>query len=124
MVSDAGGEIRASDPGQRGPPADKRRSAQSPVAEPSPQAAQPGAWASHGSAGVEVPYKQPRGGQLTEEHRAENRRLAAGRVHGEHGLRRSKGGRLVRDDYRSALGLFPLSAATVVGLGQLLRSVG
>lgn len=77
-----------------------------------------------GSAGVEVPYKKPRGGQLTAEQRAENRRLAAVRVHVAHGSRRSKGWRSVRAAYRIALGLFPLSASTVGGLVQLLRIVG
>jgi hypothetical protein len=77
-----------------------------------------------GIVGVQVPHKKPRGGQLTAEQRAENRRLAAVRVHVEHGIRRIKGWRIVRDDYRIALGLFPLIASTVVGLVQLMRIVG
>ena len=61
---------------------------------------------------------------MSEEQRAENRRLAAVRVHVEHGIRRIKGWRILRDDYRIALGLFPLIASTIVGLVHLVRSVG
>ncbi len=124
VVTDAGGEILDIDPGHRGPTADKRLYEQRTVEEHYPQAAKQGDLAYHGIAGVEVPYKKPRGGHLTEEQRAEHRRLAAVRVHVEHGIRRIKGWRIVRDDYRIALGLFPLIASTVVGLVQLLRIVG
>jgi len=124
VVTDAGGEILDIDPGHRGPTADKRLYEQSTVEEHYPQAAKQGDLAYQGIAGVEVPYKKPRGGHLTEEQRAEHRRLAAVRVHVEHGIRRLKGWRIVRDDYRIALGLFPLIASTVVGLVQLLRIVG
>jgi DDE superfamily endonuclease len=80
--------------------------------------------ASQGIAGGQVPHQKPRGGQWTAEQRAEKRRLAAGRVHVEHGIRRIKGWRIVRDDYRIALGLLPLLASTGVGLVQLMRIVG
>ncbi len=124
VVTDATGEILDIDPGHRGPTADKRLYEQSTVEEHYPQAAKQGDLAYQGIAGVQVPHKKPRGGQLTEEQCAENRRLAAVRVHVEHGIRRIKGWRIVRDDYRIALGLFPLIASTVVGLVQLLRIVG
>jgi hypothetical protein len=124
VVTDAQGEILDLDPGHRGPTADKRLYEQSPVAERYPHAQKQGDLAYQGIAGVCVPYKKPRGGHLTEAQRAENRRLAAVRVHVEHGIRRIKGWRIVRDDYRIALGLFPLIASTVVGLVQLLRIVG
>ena len=71
-----------------------------------------------------MPHKQPKGERLTEEQRAENRRLATVRVHVEQGIRRIKGWRSLRDDYRIALGLFPLIASAVVGLVQLVRIVG
>jgi hypothetical protein len=124
VVTDAKGEILALDPGHRGPTADKRLYEQSTVAEHYPHAQKQGDLAYQGLAGVSVPHKQPKGRPLTEEQRAENRRLAAVRVHVEHGIRRSKGWRIVRDDYRLALGLFPLIASTVVGLVQLVRIVG
>ena len=73
---------------------------------------------------MRVPHKKPKGGDLTDEQRAEKRRLASVRVPVEHGIRRIKGWRSVRDDSRIALGLFPLIASTVVGLVQLMRIVG
>ena len=124
VVTDAKGEILALDPGPRGPTADKCLYEQSPVEAHYPSAQKQGDLAYQGIAGVSVPHKQPKGGHLTEEHRAENRRLAAVRVQVEHGSRRIKGWRIVRDDYRVALGLFPLIASTVVGLVQLVRIVG
>jgi len=124
VVTDAKGEILDLDPGHRGPTADKRLYEQSTVEAHYPNAQKQGDLAYQGIAGVSVPHKQPKGGLLTEEQRAENRRLAAVRVHVEHGIRRIKGWRIVRDDYRIALGLFPLIASTVVGLVQLVRIVG
>jgi hypothetical protein len=124
VVTDVKGEILDLDPGHRGPTADKRLYEQSPVEAHYPNAAKQGDLAYQGIAGVNVPHKKPKGGHLTEEQRAENRRLAAVRVHVEHGIRRIKGWRIVRDDYRVALGLFPLIASTVVGLVQLVRIVG
>jgi DDE superfamily endonuclease len=124
VVTDTKGEILALDPGQRGPTADKRLYEQSTVEEHYPNAQKQGDLAYQGITGVRVPHKQPKGRHLTEEQRAENRRLAAIRVHVEHGIRRIKGWRIVRDDYRIALGLFPLIASTVVGLVQLVRLVG
>jgi hypothetical protein len=123
VVTDVKGEILDLDPGHRGPTADKRLYEQSPVEAHYPNAAKQGDLAYQGIAGVNVPHKKPKGGHLTEEQRAENRRLAAVRVHVEHGIRRIKGWRIVRDDYRLALGLFPLIASTVVGLVQLVRIV-
>jgi DDE superfamily endonuclease/Helix-turn-helix of DDE superfamily endonuclease len=123
VVTDAKGEILDLDPGHRGPTADKRVYEQSPVEAHYPSAQKQGDLAYQGIAGVSVPHKKPKGGRLTEEQRAENRRLAAVRVHVEHGIRRIKGWRIVRDDYRIALGLFPLIASTVVGLVQLVRIV-
>jgi hypothetical protein len=124
VVTDTKGEILDLDPGQRGPTADKRLYEQSTVEEHYPNAQKQGDLAYQGITGVRVPHKQPKGRHLTEEQRAENRRLAAIRVHVEHGIRRIKGWRIVRDDYRIALGLFPLIASTVVGLVQLVRLVG
>ena len=124
VVTETKGEILDLDPGHRGPTADKRLYEQSTVEEHYPNAQKQGDLAYQGITGVRVPHKQPKGRHLTEEQRAENRRLAAIRVHVEHGIRRIKGWRIVRDDYRIALGLFPLIASTVVGLVQLVRIVG
>jgi len=124
VVTDTKGEILDLDPGHRGPTADKRLYEQSTVEEHSPNAQKQGDLAYQGIAGVRVPHKKPKGERLTEEQRAENRRLATVRVHVEHGIRRIKGWRILREDYRIALGLFPLIASAVVGLVQLVRIVG
>jgi DDE superfamily endonuclease/Helix-turn-helix of DDE superfamily endonuclease len=96
VVTDAKGEILDLDPGHRGPMADKRLYEQSTVGEHYPNAAKQGDSAYQGITGVSVPHKKPQGRRWTEEQRAENRQLAAGRVHGEHGIRRIKGWRIVR----------------------------
>jgi hypothetical protein len=124
VVTDAKGAILDLDPGQRGPTADKRLYEQRTVAERYPHAQKQGDLAYQGIAGVRVPHKKPKGERLTEAQRAENRRLATVRVHVEPGIRRIKGWRILREDYRIALGLFPLIASTVVGLVQLVRIVG
>lgn len=74
-----------------------------------------------GTDGVETPHRKPRGGALTETERAENRLLAATRVHVEHGIRRVKGFKIVRDNYRHPGGLFPMVVSAVVGLVHLNR---
>ena len=46
------------------------------------------------------------------------------RVHVEHGIRRVKGFRIVRENYRHAIGLFPMVVAAVVGLRILIMVNG
>lgn len=123
VVTDAEGEIMEIDAGHRGPTADQKLYEQSGVAQHYPNAAKQGDLGYQGTAGVEVPHKKPKGGQLTEEQKADNRQKASVRVHVEHGIRRIKGWRIVRDDYRLALGLFPMIASAVVGLVQMVRII-
>lgn len=54
---------------------------------------------------------------------AENKQLAAHRVFVEHGIRRVKAFRILRDEYRLATGLFPMIASAVVGLIQFSRII-
>jgi hypothetical protein len=61
---------------------------------------------------------------LTPEQRQENRQWASVRVHVEHGIRRVKGFKIMRDNYRHAVGLFPMVASAVVGLVHLNRLLG
>ncbi len=124
VLTDERGEILDLDPGHRGPTADKRLYEHSKVDEHYPNAAKQGDLAYQGIEGVSVPHKKPKGGQLTQEQRAENRQRASVRVHVEHAIRRIKGWRIVRDDYRLAVGLFPMIASSVVGLVQLVRIIG
>lgn len=124
VVTDTTGEIEGIDPGHRGPTADKTLYEQSTVEQSYPQAQKQGDLGYQGVPGMLVPHKKPKGGQLTEEQKAANRQLASVRVHVEHGIRRIKGYRILREDYRLALGLFPMIAHAVVGLVQLNRLVG
>ncbi len=68
-----------------------------------------------------TPHKKPKGGELTEEQLLKNKQLAAERVHVDHGIRRVKAFRILRDEYRLATGLFPMIASAVVGLVQFSR---
>jgi len=77
-----------------------------------------------GTDGVETPQRKPRGGALTEAQREANRHLAKVRVHVEHGIRRLKGFKIVRENYRHAMGLFPMVVSAVVGLIHLNRILG
>ncbi|MGI8567393.1 MAG: transposase [Pyrinomonadaceae bacterium] len=73
---------------------------------------------------IVTPHKKPKGKELTEEQRAENKLLASQRVYVEHGIRRVKGFRIVRDEYRMAVGLFGAVTSAVVGLIQFSQIVG
>jgi hypothetical protein len=70
---------------------------------------------------IETPQKKPKGGELTEEEKAKNRELSAKRVIVEHGVRKVKTFKILRQDYRLGVWLFPKIAETVVGLIQYSR---
>ncbi len=72
---------------------------------------------------IETPQKKPKGGELTEEEKAKNRALSAKRVRVEHGVRRVKTFKIMRQDYRLESWMFPKIAETVVGLIQFSRIV-
>ena len=121
VATDSRGELLALDAGHPGPRADKRLYEGSAVAEQFPKAVKQGALAYVGTVGVETPQRKPRGGTLTPAQRAANRQKASVRVHVEHGIRRLKAFRILRENYRHALGLFPMVAAAVAGLVHLGR---
>ncbi len=73
---------------------------------------------------IVTPHKKPKGKELSEEQRAENKLLSSHRVYVEHGIRRVKGFRIVRDEYRMAVGLFGAVTSAVVGLIQFAQIVG
>ena len=124
VVTDVAGEILDIDAGHRGPLSDKKVYEQSHVEQQFPDAQKQGDLGYQGVAGMIVPHKKPKGGELPPEQKEENKALSSVRVHGEPGIRRIKGWRIVREDYRLALGLFPMIASTVVGLVQLNRLTG
>jgi hypothetical protein len=124
VVTDGQGEVLEITAGYRGPTADKRLYEQSGVAARYRAAERYGDKAYQGTEGVRVPHKKPQGGTLTPEQRDANRAQARVRVRVEHGIRRIKAFRIVRDEYRLAFGLFPRVAGVVVGLVHLMRLVG
>lgn len=120
------GEILEIDPGHRGPKADIKIYEESGVHERYPNADKVAdkAYQSQDHKELVSPYKKPKGGELTPEQREENRKIAQERIYVEHGIRRIKAFRILRQDYRLALGLFPMIAHAVVGLVQLERILG
>ena len=124
VVTDHGGEIQEIDAGHRGPTSDKTLYEHRGVAARYTSAKKQGDLGYQGVEGMELPNKKPRKGRLTAQQREQNRAHASQRVRVEHGIRRIKGLRILREDYRVALGLFGMLAHAVVGLVQLNRIVG
>lgn len=73
---------------------------------------------------IETPMKKPQGKELSAEQLAANKELSSKRVRVEHGIRRVKGWRIMRDEYRMPLGLFTSVTSAVVGLIQFATIVG
>lgn len=123
ILTDQGGDILSIEPGHRGPKADLKLYEEKLLPEPITDKAVLGdkAYQSSEHPEMRTPHKKPKGGELTEEQVIENRQLASQRVRVEHGIRRAKAFRILRDDYRLAIGLFPLIASAVVGLIQFSR---
>jgi hypothetical protein len=97
VVTDKEGELLEIDPGHRGPLADKRLYEQSSVETTFPDADKRGDLGYIGLPTVQTPHKKPKGGELTEAQKAENRQFASARVRVEHGIRRLKGFGILRD---------------------------
>jgi len=70
---------------------------------------------------ITTPTKKPKGGELTPEQKQRNKEISKQRVRGEHGIRRGKGFRILRDQYRLARGIFPTVASAIVGLSHFSR---
>ena len=127
IITDKRGEVIAIEPGHPGPASDKTVYQQSRAAQEYPQAARRADLGYQGVPEMLLPHKKKRGksGQkanaLTPEQQDENRHAARERVYVEHGVRRVKAWRILRDEYRSGLGLFSLIASATVGLVHLSR---
>lgn len=124
VVTDGNGEVLEIDPGHRGPTHDRTLYTHSGVAERYPDCAKYADLGYRGEKEMHLPHRKPKGGELTPEQREANRQHAAVRVPVEHGIRRLKSFRILREDYRLALGRFPQIAYVVVGLVHLVRIVG
>ncbi len=72
---------------------------------------------------IKTPQKKPKGGELSEAEKAKNRELSAKRVIVEQAVRRVKGFKIMRQDYRLGNWMFPKIAETVVGLIQFSRII-
>lgn len=72
---------------------------------------------------IETPKKKPKGGELSEAEKEANRELSSKRIEVEHSIRRVKGFKVLRQDYRLENWIFPKIAETVVGLIQFSRMV-
>ena len=72
---------------------------------------------------IKTPRKKPKGGELTDEEKEQNRELSAKRIRVEHSVRRVKGFKIMRQDYRLGNWMFPKIAETVVGLIQFSRII-
>ena len=121
VESDRKGEVLGIRGGHRGPASDKRVYEASGVGEKYREASKQGDLGYQGTEGIEVPHKKPKGGELSDDEREENRAKARVRVQVEHGIRRVKGFKIMREKYRLAMGLFPMVASAVVGLVHLNR---
>lgn len=67
---------------------------------------------------TQIPQKKPKGGELSEEEKAANKVISQERIYVEHAIRKVKGFRVVRDEYRLAQGIFPTVVSAIVGLLQ------
>lgn len=128
IITDKHGEVKhgavlAIEPGHPGPKSDKKLYEQSQASRQYPRAARRADLAYVGVPEMLLPHKKPRGGQLTPEQKEENRHAASQRVPVEHGVRRVKAWRILRDEYRLAQGLFSTIALVTVSLVHLSRIV-
>ena len=126
LATDQDGAILTLEAGQRGLQADLKLYEAPPRPEPIANKPRRGDKGSHSQEPPEFtpPHKKPRGGELRAEQKTEHKEIARQRIVVEQAIRRVKGFRILRDDYRRALGLFPLSASAVVGLSQFSRIAG
>ncbi len=129
IITDKRGEVIAIEPGYPGPLPDKTLYEQSAAAGQYPQAARRADLAYQGVPEMLLPHKKKRGKagekakELTPAQKDENCHAASERVYVEHGVRRVKAWRILRDEFRLGLGLFSLVASATVGLVHLSRIV-
>ena len=124
VISDQNGDVLDVNAGHRGPAADVKIYNEFPPAPPVADKPRLGDKAYVGAQPpVQTPLKKPKGSELTAEQKAANKQISSQRVYVEHGIRKIKAFRILRDQYRHAMGLFPMVASAVVGLMQFSRIV-
>lgn len=67
---------------------------------------------------TQIPKKKPKGGELNEAEKAANKLISQERIFVEHAIRKVKGFRVVRDEYRLTQGIFSTVVSVIVGLLQ------
>ncbi len=126
IYTDEQGGILSVGKAYRGPKADIKIYEEEPIAELLTDKPRMGdkAYCDGKHPEIETPRKKPKGKELSEAQKAQNKELSKQRVRVEHGIRRVKGWRIVRDEYRMPLGLFTSVTSAVVGLIQFATIVG
>ena len=126
VYTDEQGGILSVGKAYRGPKADLKIYEEEPIAELLKEKPRMGdkAYCDRKHPEIETPMKKPKGKELSAEQLAANKELSKKRVRVEHGIRRVKGWRIVRDEYRMPLGLFASVTSAVVGLIQFATIVG
>lgn len=123
VVTDQKGEILCLGAPHPGPKADIKIYEEEPPPEPIADKPRLGdkAYSSKDHPEMTTPHKKPKGGELSEEKKAESKEISKQRVYVEHAIRRIKGWRIMRDEYRLATGLFAAATSALVGLIQFSR---
>ena len=126
IYTDHSGQILSVGKAHRGPKADITIYREEPIAALLTEQPRMGdkAYCDQKHPEIETPMKKPKGKELSTEQKASNKELSKKRVRVEHGIRRVKGWRIVRDEYRMPLGLFTSVTSAVVGLIQFATIVG
>jgi hypothetical protein len=130
LLSDGKGDVLDVDAGHRGPKADIKLYEESRLTEKLPEALRDKplfgdkAYADQKHPEFTTPKKTPKGGTLSAAEQAHNTEIAKQRIYVEHGIRRVKAFRIVRDEYRMARGIFPTVMSAVVGLIHFSRCLG
>lgn len=119
MITDHQGKILDVNSGHRGPKADVTIWNQTKLPEELHEKPKLGDKAYLGAKKItQIPKKQPKGGELSEAEKAANKEISQERIYVEHAIRKVKGFRVVRDEYRLAQGIFPTVVSVIVGLLQ------
>lgn len=119
IITDHQGTILDISSGHRGPKADVKIWNETELADELKEKPKLGDKAYLGAAKpTRIPKKKPKGGELSEEEKAANKLISQDRIYVEHAIRKVKGYRTVRDEFRLAQGIFPTIVSVVVGLIQ------
>lgn len=119
IITDQKGKILNVTSGHRGPKADVKIWNETKLPEELDEKPKLGDKAYLGAdKPTQIPKKKPKGGELSEAEKAANKQISQERIFVEHAIRKVKGFRVVRDEYRLAQGIFPTVVSVIVGLLQ------